>query len=160
MTLTPIALTPLEPGQRTLMHLRALVPALLLVAGGVVLGVVARDELGWPSWPAPLAIALLAIWAVAVAPRRRWAAWGWALDDDEMHVAHGVWEQVHTVVPLDRVQHIDVAQGPFERMFGVARLVLHTAGTAHALVVLPGISRPDAERLRDTVRAHIRAESW
>lgn len=160
MTLAPIALTPLETGQRTLMHLRALVPAALLAAGGVALGVMAQARLGLPAWPIPLAIGLVAIWAVAVAPRRRWAAWGWAVEGDEMHVAHGVWTQVHTVVPLTRVQHIDVAQGPFERMFGVARLVLHTAGTAHAIVTLPGISRPDAERLRDTIRGQIRAESW
>lgn len=142
------------------MQLRALIPALLLAAGGGALGIVARRELGWPAWPAALALGLVALWLVAVAPRRRWAAWGWAIDADEMHVAHGVWTKVHTVVPLGRVQHIDVAQGPFERMFGVARLVLHTAGTTHAEVVLPGISRPDAERLRDTVRAHIRAERW
>lgn len=160
MTLAPIALTPLETGQRTLMHLRALVPASLLAAGGVALGILAQTRLGVPAWPIPLTVALVALWAVAVAPRRRWAAWGWAVEGEEMHVAHGVWTQVHTVVPLTRVQHIDVAQGPFERMFGVARLVLHTAGTAHAIVTLPGISRPDAERLRDTIRGQIRAESW
>jgi hypothetical protein len=61
---------------------------------------------------------------------------------------------------LARVQHLDVAQGPLERTFGVARLILHTAGTSHAIVVLPGISRPTAEELRDTIRAHIRAEIW
>lgn len=160
MTFVPIALTPLETGQRTLMHLRAALPALLLAAGGAALGMAAQDRLGLPAWPIALGVGLIAIWAVGVAPRRRWAAWGWAVEGDEMHVAHGVWTQVHTVVPLTRVQHIDVAQGPFERMFGVARLVLHTAGTAHAIVTLPGISRPDAERLRDTIRGQIRAESW
>lgn len=158
--MVPITLTPLQPGQRLVMQIAALPPAALLVAGGVALGAFARTEFGWPGWPALLVTGAIALWAVLIAPRRRWAAWGWALAEDEIHVAHGVWTHVHTVVPLARVQHIDVAQGPLERAFGLARLVLHTAGTAHATVVLPGLSRPQAEQLRDTVRAHIRVEPW
>lgn len=160
MSLAPIALTLLEPGQRTVMHLRALLPSLLLAVGGVALGLVAQSRLGWVPWPFALLAGLAAIWMLILAPRRRWAAWGWALTDDELHVGYGVWARVHTVVPLARVQHIDVAQGPVERAFGVARLVLHTAGTAHATVLLPGVSRGTAEHLRDTIRAHIRAEPW
>lgn len=159
MSLAPVALTPLEPGQRTAMHVAALVPCLLLAAGGVAAGVALQAELGWPGWPPMLFAGAVAVWMLAVAPRRRWAAWGWALADDELHVARGVWTQVHTIVPLARVQHLDVAQGPLERTLGIARLVLHTAGTAHATVVLPGISRDTAERLRDTIRAHVRAEA-
>lgn len=159
MSLAPIPLTPLEPGQRTAMHVAALLPCLLLAAGGVALGLLVQSRLGWPGWPLMLVAGAIAVWMLAVAPRRRWAAWGWALEADELHVAHGVWTQVHTIVPLSRVQHLDVAQGPLERALGVARLVLHTAGTAHATVVLPGVSRDTAERLRDTIRTHVRAES-
>lgn len=160
MSLTSIALNPLETGQRTAMHLGALLPALALLAGGVALGIAVQSRLDWQPWPFILLAAAAASWSFLVAPRRRWAAWGWALERDELHVAHGVWTRVHTVVPLARVQHIDVAQGPVERTFGVARLVLHTAGAAHATVVLPGVSRATAEELRDTIRAHIRAELW
>jgi hypothetical protein len=160
MNLDHIALARLEAGQRTVLHVRAIVPAVVLAGAGVALGIAMQERLGWPAWPPILLAGVVALWAVAVAPRRRWAAWGWALTPDELHVAHGVWTHVHTVVPLARVQHLDVAQGPLERTFGVARLILHTAGTSHAIVVLPGISRPTAEELRDTIRAHIRAEIW
>jgi membrane protein YdbS with pleckstrin-like domain len=69
-----------------------------------------------------------------------------------------VWTQIDTTVPLRRVQHLDVAQGPLERLFGVTRLVLHTAGTANSEVVLPGLTRATAEAYRDDIRAHIRQE--
>lgn len=140
------------------MHLAAVVPSLMLVAAGVALGLAAQARLGWPAWPPMLLAAAAAGWALLVAPRRRWAAWGWALEEGELHVARGVWTKIHTIVPLTRVQHIDVAQGPLERALGVARLVLHTAGTSYAVVVLPGVSRETAEALRDTVRAAVRAE--
>lgn len=80
------------------------------------------------------------------------------MDADELQVARGIWTQVHTVVPLDRVQHIDISQGPVERGCGVCRLVVHTAGTLHSQVVLPGLSRPRAEEMRDEIRARIRQE--
>lgn len=156
----PIRLARLEPGLRTVMHIEVPFPSILMMAGDIAAGLALRSRLGWPSWPFVLITGALAIWKLIILPRRRWATWGWALPADEFHVAHGVWTQIRTVVPLARVQHIDVAQGPVERAFGVARLVLHTAGTAHAVVVLPGLARATAEELRDTIRAHVRAETW
>lgn len=155
-----ITLNRLEPGQRTVMHVAAIVPAILLASVGGALGVAAQIRFGWPAWPFALGGLAIALWVLVVAPRRRWAAWGWALAADELHVVRGVWTQLHTVVPLSRVQHIDVAQGPVERALGIARLVLHTAGTAHATIVLPGITRATAEGLRDAIRTHVRTESW
>ena len=155
-----ITLTPLEPGQRTVLHIGALVPAVLIMAVGVGAGVMLQNRLGWQSWPFVLVACAIVFWTLVISPRRRWAAWGWALAPNELHIARGVWTQIHTVVPLGRVQHIDVTQGPVERACGVARLVLHTAGTAHAVVGLPGLTRAAAEELRDTIRAHVRAEAW
>ena len=66
----------------------------------------------------------------------------------------------HTIVPLSRVQHIDVSQGPIERSAGVATLSLHTAGTENSLVVLPGISRQRAEEIRDAIRGRISDAPW
>jgi membrane protein YdbS with pleckstrin-like domain len=142
------------------MHIGALVPATIVGGGVAVLGAIAGERLGWPSWPGIAVGALLVLWLAVIAPRRRWRAWGWALGPDELHVAHGVWTHVHTIVPLSRVQHIDIAQGPIERAFGVARLVLHTAGTSHAVVVLPGLSRSTAEAVRDSIRSRIREDAW
>ena len=160
MDLASITLTPLEPGQRTVLHISALIPAVLLMAAGVGASIILQDRLGWQSWPFVLGTCVIALWKVVISPRRRWAAWGWALASDELHLARGVWTQVYTVVPLGRVQHIDVSQTPVERACGVARLVLHTAGTAYAVVVLPGLTRAAAEELRDTIRTHMRAETW
>lgn len=59
-----------------------------------------------------------------------------------------VWHAV-TSVPKSRVQHIDVAQGPIERAYNLGRLVIHTAGTNHSRVELPGLNHQIAFRLRN-----------
>lgn len=105
-----------------------------------------------------LGAGLLTIVPLLLGPLRRFHSWGYALDDRELQVAHGVLTRMHTTVPLGRVQHIDISQGPVERVWGVCRLVLHTAGTMHSRVQLPGLRRADAEAMRDRIRAQIRDE--
>ena len=58
-------------------------------------------------------------------------------------------------VPRSRVQHTDVGQGPLMRRFGIASLVIHTAGTQHARVVLSGLAKKRAEQIRDHLIARV-----
>ena len=152
-------MTPLDRGQLWVMRIHAAAAASLFLAAGTVAEFVLREEIGLPRGAILLPLLLPLIYAVFVAPGRRWRAWGYAMDAEELQLRRGVWSQVHTVVPLERVQHIDVAQGPLERSLGVARLIVHTAGTMHSRVVLPGLSRETAEQMRDEIRARIRQET-
>jgi len=151
-------MTSLEPGQLWVMRIHAVSLGVVAMIPAFALGPFLNEEFGVPAvLPAPV-MALLLVWPVIVGPSRRFAAWGYDEAADALEVAHGVWTQVATVVPYGRVQHIDVSQGALERAFGVARLVLHTAGTAHGEVVLPGLTRERAEAMRERIRAHIRQE--
>jgi membrane protein YdbS with pleckstrin-like domain len=154
MSLTIVPLQPIERGQLNVMHARGAVTAFVLIVPAVVAEVVFADELLVRGAIAGAAL-LIGIWLAIIAPPRRWRHWGYAFTGRELHVAHGWWTQVHTIVPVVRVQHLDVAQGPFERGFGVARLMLHTAGTDDTVVVLPGITRATAEEIRDAIRTRI-----
>lgn len=151
-------MTALEPGQLWVMRIRAAALALaVLIAAGIAETILA-DQIGLTRGIIVLPLLLPLLYAVFIAPARRFRAWGYAMDADELAVRRGVWTEVHTVVPLDRVQHIDVAQGPLERGFGVCRLIVHTAGTMHSQVALPGLARETAERMRDEIRDRIRQE--
>ena len=158
MITAAITWTPLEPGQLNVMRIDAAITALVLgvlaCALDVWLTLEARTPLGLVTAP----VALLMLWYVFVAPERRFRRWGYAKTEDELHLAHGVYVHTETSVAFHRVQHIDIAQGPIERMFGVCQLVLNTAGTLNSSIRLPGISRATAEALRDEIRLHVRAD--
>ena len=70
-------------------------------------------------------------------------------------LASGWLVHVHTIVPVSRVQHIDVMQGALQRLFRVSTLVLHTAGTDNSVVALPGVTSATAEQIRDAIRVKI-----
>lgn len=59
-----------------------------------------------------------------------------------------LWRRV-TIVPRSRIQHTDVEQGPLLRKFGLAKLVIHTAGTEHSTVPVYGLPMPRASAIRD-----------
>lgn len=153
-----IPLTPLDRGLLRLMQIRGAAAGLFLLAAAAV-GEVFVDRLVPVPTGLLLAAALLVLlYLAALAPPRRYRAWGYGVDSEELQVRRGVWIRVHTVVPLDNVQHIDVSQGPLERAFGICSLVLHTAGTLHSQIVLPGLARATAEGIRDEIRGRIREE--
>ena len=146
---------PLERGQLWVMRIHALAIGALALAAGLLGEAIVRDNVDLPPGIVTIPLLVLLLYPVLVAPGRRYRALGYAMDADELRIARGVWTRIETIVPLARVQHVDVSQGPIERTFGVCRLVLHTAGTMHSRVVLPGLARATAEALRDEVRGRI-----
>jgi hypothetical protein len=88
-------------------------------------------------------------------PRLRYRAWGFAVRPEELYREHGVLNHVRTIVPLRRIQHLDVSQDLLEREFSLGRLIVHTAGSRSSDVVIPGLKLTDAERIRDEVKRFI-----
>jgi membrane protein YdbS with pleckstrin-like domain len=153
-----MTLTPMDRGLLRLMQIRGAMAGLFLLAAAGA-GEIFVDRLV----PLPTGLLLgaaipILLYLALLAPPRRYRAWGYGMDFEELQVRRGVWTRVHTVVPLGHVQHIDVSQGPLERAFGICSLVLHTAGTLHSQIVLPGLARGTAEGLRDEIRSRIREE--
>jgi membrane protein YdbS with pleckstrin-like domain len=147
----PGALTPLHPNHVKALRLQAAIAALPLAVGAFVLEVVGLLPTGAVLVP----ILLLLAWFVIFMPLRRYHARGYHMAGDRLRVVRGLLFRADTTVPFGRVQHIDVSRGPLERYYGLATLVLHTAGTHNASILLPGLGEDDALAMRETVREKI-----
>lgn len=122
-----------------------------LVALGIAFTV--GDDI--PGWVRTL---LPVVWLVLVA-LGAWQAYRWPailyrytsyrVDEEGIEIRKGVYWRVVINVPRSRVQHIDVAQGPIDRRYGLGTLVLYTAGTDHAKVELEGLEHGRALRIRE-----------
>lgn len=82
---------------------------------------------------------------------RRWKFAAWRLDEHGLQVRRGRWWRKEILVPRSRVQHLDIERGPIERHFGLATLIVHTAGTRLHAVRQPGFLDADAVALRDAL---------
>ena len=130
---------------------------LLLVAGGSALATLIGTGAPLVSWLATGAIALLVFGGLAfashVGPRVRYETTWVALDTDGLEIERG-WLWRHQIsVPRSRIQHTDVSQGPYQRRFGLATLVVYTAGTEHASIAIEGLRHETALAFRDALLA-------
>jgi membrane protein YdbS with pleckstrin-like domain len=149
---------PLQPAQLQVLRIRFALFFLFLIAIAVLVDLSLISGTPVPAGLLSGLLCLLSAAGLIILPGRRYRAWSWLEEEDELHIRHGLWVRTFTVVPFARVQHIDVAQGPIERRFDLARLILHTAGTRGPYIGLPGLLHEEAEALRDRIRARIRQD--
>ena len=151
-------LTPLHPPQKSLirvnMILRALILLILTSVAELLLYMHQNVQAGTILLPA----AVLAVLMVSVLPHRIYRRWGYDMGDAQLRVLRGYLWRTDTIVPFNRIQHIDVAQGPVQRLFDLSTLIVHTAGTHNSIVTLPGLATSDAEAMRETIKDHIRQD--
>lgn len=151
-------LRPLEPGFRGVIRI-GMALGLAPFAIGAIVGDYALYDSGYMVLGMVMTpVLILYVTVLVLLPGRRWRHWGYHMAAERLRVVHGFLFRTDTIVPFNRIQHIDVAQGPVERLFGVATLVVHTAGTHNSTVSLPGLRPEDAEAMREEMRGHIRQE--
>ncbi|SDM19626.1 hypothetical protein SAMN04487949_1235 [Halogranum gelatinilyticum] len=145
----------LHPRIRVVWILRAVIFAAVLGVGSFLLN---RVTLGLPVYvPVGLFVVVLVV-GVALA-LLRYRLWGYEVRDDSLYLERGVFTRVRTVVPFVRIQHVDSARGPIERMLGLASTVVYTAGSRGADVQIPGLTPDGSDDLQERLKGlAIRAE--
>ena len=146
-----------EPGYKNVLRGRQLVTWLVLVTAAAVLDQLLLSETAVYGLPST-ALPILALISLVTAPQRIYSRLRYRLTDRFLQVMRGWLFHTDTIVPLVRVQHIDVTRGPLDKLFGTATLVVHTAGTHNSIVTLPGLSPGRAAEIRDIIREHVKTD--
>ena len=152
-------LTKLHPNYSHALRVQATLMSIPFLVGALVLESAFKGEGLFPSGIIAGPVLVIALALIIRIPQTRYNARGYQISADRLRVVRGLMFRSDTVVPFGRVQHIDVAQGPLERFFGIATLTLHTAGNHNASVSLPGLGEELARTMREDIRAHIRRET-
>jgi membrane protein YdbS with pleckstrin-like domain len=150
-------LAPVELGYKNVLRARLSLVWLVFAAAALIAGYVLDDATRF-AMMLPLAVLIVGLLVVAVAPQRIYRRLRYGVSERLLQVVHGWLFHTDTVVPLVRVQHLDVVRGPLDKMFGTASLVLHTAGTHNSTITVPGLAPEQAEAMRDIIREHVRTD--
>ncbi|MGG7162468.1 PH domain-containing protein [Clostridium ihumii] len=79
--------------------------------------------------------------------------WKYAITDDKIDFSEGIFSIKRTVIPIIRVQHIKINQGPINRMFKLADVEIVTAGGSHRI---PNIEIQKAEEICEYLKSKIK----
>jgi membrane protein YdbS with pleckstrin-like domain len=85
---------------------------------------------------------------------------GYALRQHDIVYRKGLVFRKTIALPFNRVQHIEVASGPLQRLFGLASLKFFTAGGSGVDLRMDGLAATDAERLREYLLARSEAARY
>lgn len=151
LPLDPLADRAFEPAFCRLLQIQASIGYGLLGLGLWLLTVLLAEPGGWLGTMLLLSLVTLGLrcgWQYGQLAHAR-ARYG--VDEIGVRVCTGVWFRSGVVVPRDRIQYVDLKQGPLQRSLGLATLCLHTAGQLHPVVELVGLSPETATGLRETL---------
>jgi membrane protein YdbS with pleckstrin-like domain len=137
----------LESAVRLVWILRAALAAVVLGAVTGALSVV----LDGPAWVGPVVFTVLFLFGT-VRAHLRYESWSYRVRANSLFLDRGVFTRVRTVVPYVRIQHVDASRGPVERAFGLATVVVYTAGSRGADVSIPGLTPERADDLQDRLK--------
>ena len=85
-----------------------------------------------------------------------WRRFSFRVGSNEIRIDSGIISRTHRSIPFDRVQDVDISQGPVARLLGLATVKFETGGASAAgdEAVLQAIALERAEDIRALVRSH------
>ena len=121
--------------------------AVLVLAGGL-----------WAGVAAGVVVTLFAAIAVVVALWTIWETirWKYSITTRRVFVRHGLVSVNEQTARLERVQDITLRQTPFDRMFGVGKLHIDTAGSSGGPLAFQALVDP--AHVREILDSAVRAE--
>lgn len=128
-----------------------------LQTGAVLLLAIAAGVLSfffeWPWYIYVIAgtVVLLYGWLfIYLFPKIRWSRWRYEVRESEIELQYGIFIVTRTLVPMVRVQHVDTAQGPFLKKYGLSAISISSAATVHSI---PALEAEEADELRNRISA-------
>lgn len=85
----------------------------------------------------------------------QWLSWHrfrYGIAARELVIESGIFSRTRRSIPFERIQDVDIEQGPLARLFGLTRLNIQTGGSTADEGVLDSVSIAEAQRLRDALR--------
>ena len=83
-----------------------------------------------------------------------WIRFTYRLEEGELRIEYGVFVRKKRYIPFERIQGISISQGFLQRMFGVVKVNVETAGNqlGEAEAVLTAVTREEAKQLQRLIQ--------
>jgi membrane protein YdbS with pleckstrin-like domain len=130
---------------------QGLLGALALGAMAAVFAVAVPDE-GGPlpllQWAVPVFAVVYAVVAVGIRPFFRYRVHRWEVTGEAVYTLTGWLTRTWTLVPIARIQTVDVTRGVLQQLFGLASVAVLTA-SSQGTVRVPNLELGVAQQLAE-----------
>jgi membrane protein YdbS with pleckstrin-like domain len=109
-------------------------------------------DAGWlvtvVRWVGPVFVVLYGVVTIGVRPRLRYRVHRWEVTADAVYTLTGWLTRTWTLVPVSRIQTVDVTRGIVQQVFGLASVAVLTA-SSQGTVRVPHLEADVARRVAD-----------
>ncbi len=98
-------------------------------------------------------IILLSVVDFILYPFIEYAQWKYIITKDKVEFSEGIYYIKTTTIPIVRVQHIKINQGPINKMLNLADVHIYTAGGEHKI---PNLSIEKANEISEYLKEKIK----
>ncbi|MEH7249955.1 PH domain-containing protein [Neobacillus niacini] len=103
-----------------------------------------------------IAVSAIAIIAIILTSILSWLRYTYRLEENELRIEYGVFVRKKRYIPLERIQSLDITEGILQRLCGMVKVQIETAGGSgkdEAEAVLSAISKEEARFIQEYVAA-------
>jgi membrane protein YdbS with pleckstrin-like domain len=101
----------------------------------------------------PLAIGgIISLLTIFVHPFIEYKQWSYCIAEDRVEFTHGIYFSSKTIIPISKIQHLNITQGPVQKFFKLSSLEIYTAGQSHEI---EAIKTSEAEQIVENLNKSI-----
>jgi membrane protein YdbS with pleckstrin-like domain len=109
-------------------------------------------DAGWGvtlvRWLGPVLVVVNGIVTIGIRPRLRFRVHRWEVTDEAVYTLTGWLSRTWTLVPISRIQTVDVTRGVVQQLFGLSTVVVLTA-SSQGTVQMPHLETDVARRVAE-----------
>ncbi|MCQ4638240.1 PH domain-containing protein [Anaerovorax odorimutans] len=112
-------------------------------------------------WILQLVLGLLMLYkllGILIYPLIEYRQWGYYITEDKVDIRHGIFFVTNTIIPIIRIQHITVSQGPINRRMGLYGVEMSLASNSFKIECLAKeVADEIAENLKNRLYTRLEA---
>lgn len=135
-----------KKASRVTSYISHLIFLLVIVAGYFLVSW--KDWTLLPIWIACAVFVISFIISTYIFPEYEYRSFSFDVFEEEIEIQSGIWFRSNVLVPMNRVQHVEVGSGPIMRKYHLASLKIVTAAKEHEI---KGLNNEEAEILKTRI---------
>lgn len=110
------------------------------------------SELSWLINLITIAIISLLALNTFIYPFFQYKRWKYCITEDKIETVRGLFFTTDTIIPIIKIQHVSINQGPINKLFKLNKVTISTAGGVHEIV---GLTNSESQDITDYLNSKV-----
>lgn len=131
----------IDPNAKKLWIINGIISSIVIMIIACLIYHFAKQYVSY--WPLVIG-GVLSVFLTFIDPFIEYKQWSYRITEEKVEYNHGIYYKKKSIIPISRIQHLDISQGPIQKIFKLSTVKIYTAGLEHEI---EAISMDKAEEI-------------